>query len=291
MLDGGIGRIEMLHRSNIMALVGGGKLPKFDKGKVIIWDDQEKQVYNEIAFNSDVLNVKLKKDLVMVSIESEINVYSFPDIDFKKKYETSKNDKGIMVVNGSEARNVLAFPGKTKGSVTVVNFENETEFIIDNAHETEIGQIGINYDGTLIATCSEKGTLIRIFGTDKLEKPFAELRRGAEKAEIYSLAFSPDNKFLCCASDRGTVHVFALGFDDKVQAKNKKSMLNFIPLTYFKSEWSFAQLKLNESKAICAFGKDDSILVLTDENKYYQAVFDLEKGGDCTVKDAQTISY
>jgi hypothetical protein len=36
------------------------------------------------------------------------------------------------------------------------------------------------------------------------------LRRGAEKAEIYSIAFDPLSKFVACSSDRGTVHIFSL---------------------------------------------------------------------------------
>lgn len=40
-----------------------------------------------------------------------------------------------------------------------------------------------------------------------------QVRRGADRAEIYCLAFSPTAQWLAVSSDKGTVHVFNLKVD------------------------------------------------------------------------------
>lgn len=40
-----------------------------------------------------------------------------------------------------------------------------------------------------------------------------QVRRGADRAEIYSLAFSANNQWLAVSSDKGTIHVFNLKID------------------------------------------------------------------------------
>lgn len=72
-----------------------------------------------------------------------------------------------------------------------------------------------------------------------------------------------------------------------LELDNKKSKLsgmsNFFNVgkRYFGSEWSFAKFKQTSHKLISIFGPDNSILVVTFEGKYYQAVFDPVNGGEC----------
>jgi len=67
----------------------------------------------------------------------------------------------------------------------------------------------LDYSGRIVATASEKGTLIRVF-LSKTGQQIQELRRGVDRAVISSLAFNLSSDRIACASDRGTVHVFAI---------------------------------------------------------------------------------
>ena len=191
------------------------------------------------------------------------------------------------------------------GSVNIKNYDTGKESTI-NAHQNMLSCISLSSNGSLLATASEKGTLIRVYNTSD-GTLLKELRRGTENAEIYSIAFEPSGKFIACSSDRKTIHIFILGADgqnptangnkgqnvgpakeEQEEPKNHKSVFgkitNFFGVqnTYFNSEWSFAQFRITDTKAICSFGPDNSIIVISSEGKYYQAEYDPKNGGECT---------
>ena len=58
---GGIGYCELLHRTNLLALVGGGQAPKFPESRVMIWDDLQSKFVYELNFKSKVLSIRMKK--------------------------------------------------------------------------------------------------------------------------------------------------------------------------------------------------------------------------------------
>ncbi|KAK1264445.1 Autophagy-related protein 18c [Acorus gramineus] len=206
--SGGFGIIEMLFRSNVLALVGGRANPLYPPNKVMIWDDHQSRCVGEFSFRSDVRGVKLRRDQIVVVLEHKIYVYNLTDLKLLHQIETVANLRGLCCLSHCVSTSVLACPGLRKGQVRVEHFGLKMTKLI-SAHDSEIACITLTLDGLLLATASVKGTLIRIFNTMD-GTPLQEVRRGVDRAEIYSIALSPNTQWLAVSSDKGTVHLFSL---------------------------------------------------------------------------------
>ncbi|MES1914827.1 MAG: hypothetical protein MHM6MM_006856 [Cercozoa sp. M6MM] len=296
--NGGIGHVEMLFRCNILALVGGGANPRFPPNKVMIWDDQQGCAIGELSFRKEVKAVRLRRDRVVVVLEDKIYVYNFADLTLLDHVPTIANPYGLCALCPYSHNNVLVCPGLQRGHVRVELYNQRRTSLI-TAHESNLACLALNFDGTRLATASEKGTLIRIFDTESGDC-LQELRRGLENARITSLAFDSQSRFLACSSDRGTVHVFKTSAKVRQSASlrpdsedasqqeesrgNTRHSLGFMRSVlpkYFSSEWSFAQFRVPTSKSVVAFAPDNKLVIVTSDGAFYKVSFDPVDGGEC----------
>ena len=77
------------------------------------------------------------------------------------------------------------------------------------AHKAPLAIISFNSTGTLMATTSDKGTVIRVFSVLNGQKVL-QFRRGSYSARIFSISFNCVSSLLAVSSDTDTVHIFKL---------------------------------------------------------------------------------
>ncbi|CAM9949069.1 unnamed protein product, partial [Phaeothamnion confervicola] len=117
--NGGVGIVEMLFRCNLLALVGGGRNPRYPPNKVMIWDDHQSRCIGELSFRSEVKAVKLRRDRVVVALAQKVYVYRFTDLKLLDQINTTKNDAGLLALCPDATNIVLACPSISRGHVNV----------------------------------------------------------------------------------------------------------------------------------------------------------------------------
>jgi autophagy-related protein 18 len=156
--------------------------------------------------------VKMNRQRLIVCVEDGIYIHNVRTMEMQHKVEeTPPNRRGVVALSTNETNCYFAYPGSAReGSVLIfdaMNFQNVTTIL---AHNGLLAAMAFNQSGNLLATASEKGTVIRVFSIPSGVRVM-EFRRGlARFAMISSLTFSLDDLFLVASSNTETVHIFRL---------------------------------------------------------------------------------
>lgn len=98
----------------------------------------------------------------------------------------------------------------TSGEVLIYDTVTQKAVNVIEAHRSPLCCIALNSEGTMLATASETGTIIRVFSVPKGQKLY-QFRRGTLTSTIYSMSFNLSSTLLCVSSNSDTVHIFRLG--------------------------------------------------------------------------------
>ncbi|KAL8832058.1 MAG: hypothetical protein Q9191_000512 [Dirinaria sp. TL-2023a] len=147
--------------------------------------------------------------------------------------ETSPNPNAICALSPSSDNCYLAYPlpqkavpssfappshtpptsahiAPTSGAVLIFDAQKLEAINVVEAHRSPLSCITVNNTGTLLATASDKGTIIRVFAIPSARKLY-QFRRGSMPSRIFSMSFNAASTLLCVSSATDTIHIFKLG--------------------------------------------------------------------------------
>jgi autophagy-related protein 18 len=178
-----------------------------------------------------VVAVKMNRKRLIVMLEEVAFIYDISNMKMLHQQATPLNPGGICAISPNSENNYLALPHYQKiapnphtqtshvpksivkepinGDVLLYDLNKMEEVTVIQAHQAPLSYIAINNDGTLMATSSEKGTVIRVFSIPDGKKLY-QFRRGSMPARIYCMSFNATSTLLCVSSATETVHVFKL---------------------------------------------------------------------------------
>ena len=223
-LNGGISICEMSYKSNFLALIGGGKLPKYSNKKVVLYNDKKECIESEYKFTTSVINVKFKKNLLFVICEKKIYVFNIENSQNIDSFDTIINKRGIIAINGSPNKTIMAHPIEfedqpEKAYVGIKNYKTNKYFPL-LVHEEPISNMAFDYNGLLLATSNDKGTIIKIHNC--VDKTLIyECKRGKDKTLINYIAFDNEYKYIGASCDRSIIYIWKL--DEIIDIKLKKN--------------------------------------------------------------------
>ena len=229
---------EMLWSSSLLVVVGAGETHDLSPRRLKVFNTSSRLIIADLTFPDTIVAVRLDKQKLAVLESRRVIVHDLATLAVQRLIPTGLNENGIAAMTSDNANQVclLAVPGavrfntnkvgpssanhsvdkkeKKVRTVVVHDCVNHVTVCEIDAHRSQIAALALNSDGTLLATASVTGTVVRVHhlpqGDEKMTKTF---RRGVRSVAVSCLTFAPKKspsspEFLAAASDKGTVHVF-----------------------------------------------------------------------------------
>jgi WD40 repeat protein len=199
--------VRMLFKTNIfpMATVS---VDERCPNKIQIWDDAKRQFIAALRSKYEVKGVAVRNEVIAMVCEYAVYVYSCDKLTILLHLTTARNERGLCALAAAGKPWVLACPGQASGTIRVQVGQDESDSCILEAHRAALAGLSVNASGSLIASASEHGTVVKVFSRNG--DCLHQLRRSMRPATITSLAFRADDRFLAVASSSSTVHVFRI---------------------------------------------------------------------------------
>ncbi|KAK0412591.1 hypothetical protein QR680_006300 [Steinernema hermaphroditum] len=198
--------IERLHHALLLFVVS-----KLHPKIVRVFDLRNGEVHQLQGFSSDVFSVRASFNLVIVCTADTIRLYVTKNMTLKHAITDIPNPKGLVDMTPLDKKALIAFPCcDVTGRVALFDGLHLKEMRPIEAHNGPIAALKFSPSGDLLATASDKGTVIRLFDVDTGTRVFEFSRGFVRYAHIHCLSFSADSRYLASTSSTGTLHLYEL---------------------------------------------------------------------------------
>ncbi|OHT15741.1 hypothetical protein TRFO_42345 [Tritrichomonas foetus] len=219
--------------SPVVVFNGSNGQSNFSDRSVCAFDYQEHRPTLDIECSESIKKICATKSYFAVLFKSEVKIYRFipaglvlqlryPSFDTNNiPFDMVEISPQNSIIDTSLLANKLKIAVCKHDDTGVVKITScptrSEEDILINAASHPLSIVKFNHDGTLIATASEHGTIIRVFNAENSQL-VKECRRGSFPANIFSVSFSWHTSFdkilLAAISANGTVHIFSMKSDN-----------------------------------------------------------------------------
>lgn len=163
---GGISAIQMLFASSLIALVGGGERAEDSPRRLRLWNSSTSSPVFELTFSSAILRVLMNRTRLLAVLEDATHVFELATMRLLHQLETAPNPRGVAALCSSDAGICAVWPGGQApgwaGRLTIFDASHGAPLTSIAAHHSNIACVALTAKGDLMATASEKGTVIRV---------------------------------------------------------------------------------------------------------------------------------
>lgn len=236
--------VEMLFSTSLIAVVDKNQGSQKSR-KLKIVNTKRKSTICELTFPHEIVDVVMNRKRMCVQLASEqIFVY---DISCMKLIQTIDVLEGklkspssstapapscVRMSLSSGDSSILCYSTFSRSPKESNVFNDIVVFdalnvspinYLNSVHKTAISCLTVSPNGKLVATASERGTIVRVFHTGADSEYSAsdpllrEYRRGTRPTSIYEMRFNPGSALLGCVGNTDTIHIFKVPHSKNIE--------------------------------------------------------------------------
>ncbi|CCH62668.1 hypothetical protein TBLA_0H03870 [Henningerozyma blattae CBS 6284] len=234
--------VEMLFATSLVATVRATEMPEIETKRLKIVNTKRHSIICELVFPSAIVDVLMNRKRLCVLLEAgHIYIYDISCmkqldvIDTGSTAETTDRRRARMSLStddcsilcysrpnnsNSSSGGVDATPEVSQPYRDIVVYDALECKPINYLHNLHVGSIAaltVSTDGKILATASNKGTVVRVFSTESSDENNSqsgsilyEFRRGTKPCKIHQLLFNKESTLLGCVGNTDTIHLFKL---------------------------------------------------------------------------------